>query len=99
MDGTLHIRGEPNTKAIAWLTQRKAEGFTLMLWSMRGEAHARNISNQCGCLELFDHIISKPGYVLDDLGWSWINRTQVVRLGRAKDNRASRGISENADQD
>ena len=80
VDGTLHIRGEPNTKAIAWLHKRKAEGFALMLWSMRGEAHARLISKQIGCVDLFDVIVSKPGYILDDEGWRWIQRTKVMRV-------------------
>ena len=80
VDGTLHICGEPNTRAIEWLKARKAEGFTLMLWSMRGEAHARLISGQMGCADLFDVIVSKPGYILDDEGWGWIRRTQLARI-------------------
>ena len=79
VDGTLHIAGEPNNKAIAWLHERKAEGFRLMLWSMRGEAHARLIAGQMQCLDLFDCIVSKPGFILDDEGWGWIKRTRVVR--------------------
>ena len=81
VDGTLHREGEPNTRLIAWLGDRKAEGFSITLWSARGEQHARNMAELCGCLGLFDHIVSKPGYVVDDLGWSWIKYTEVVRLG------------------
>jgi len=80
VDGTLHIGGNPNTKAIAWLHKRKAEGYTLMLWSMRGEKHARLIAGQMGCADLFDCIVSKPGFILDDEGWGWIKRTRVVRV-------------------
>jgi hydroxymethylpyrimidine pyrophosphatase-like HAD family hydrolase len=85
VDGTLHIKGEPNTKAIAWLHKRKAEGYTLMLWSMRGEKHARLIANQFGCVDLFDYIVSKPGFILDDEGWSWIKRTRVIRVTQGGD--------------
>lgn len=85
VDGTLHIRGEPNTKAIEWLKARKAEGFTLMLWSMRGERHARLISEQMGCAALFDLVVSKPGFILDDEGWGWIKRTRVIRVTQGDD--------------
>lgn len=70
--------------AIAWLRERKSEGFKLMLWSMRGENHARAIASQMGCYELFDVITSKPGFIVDDEGWRWIKRTQVVRVNRVK---------------
>lgn len=80
VDGTLHRAGEPNTRLIAWLIERKSEGFSLTLWSARGEQHARNMAQRCGCVELFDHIVSKPGYVVDDRGWSWIKYTEVVRF-------------------
>jgi len=81
VDGTLHQQGEPNTRLIAWLRARKAEGFSITLWSARGEQHARMMAKRCECVELFDHIVSKPGYVVDDLGWSWIKYTEVVRFG------------------
>lgn len=80
VDGTLHINGVANHRAIAWLNKRKAEGYTLMLWSMRGERHARVVAKQMECAELFDVIVSKPGYILDDEGWRWIQRTRVLRV-------------------
>jgi len=85
VDGTLHVGGRANTKAIAWLHKRKAEGYTLMLWSMRGEKHARLIANQFGCVDLFNCIVSKPGFILDDEGWAWIKRTRVVRVTQGGD--------------
>jgi hypothetical protein len=24
-------------------------------------------------------VLSKPGYIIDDLGWSWIKYTKVIR--------------------
>ena len=51
-----------------------------MLWSMRGEKHARLIATQMQCVDLFDVIVSKPGFILDDEGWRWIARTKVMRL-------------------
>lgn len=34
---------------------------------------------QFGVTELFYVILSKPGYVLDDKGWGWIQYTHVIR--------------------
>ena len=28
---------------------------------------------------IFDHVLSKPGYVLDDKGWTWIKFTRVIK--------------------
>ena len=78
VDGTLSLSGVPNTKLIEWLRERRDEGFTLTLWSARGEAHARNAAELFGVTDLFAAIISKPGYIVDDKGWSWIRFTQVV---------------------
>jgi ribonucleotide monophosphatase NagD (HAD superfamily) len=79
VDGTLHREGEPNARLIEWCRQRKAEGFRLMLWSARGEAHARRMAEACGCADLWHVITSKPGYIVDDLGWRWIQYTRVVK--------------------
>ena len=78
VDGTLHINGLPNTALIAWCRERKEEGYTLILWSGRGEAHARSVAAAFGCAEVFAAILSKPGYVVDDEGWSWIKYTRAL---------------------
>lgn len=79
VDGTLLRRGRVNDSVVAWCVRKKAEGYSLMLWSARGEAHARQAAGLFGLTELFDHIISKPGALLDDKGWAWINFTRVIR--------------------
>lgn len=79
VDGTLHNQNGCNVRLISWLKQQKMAGFDLMLWSSRGELHARNIANRFGVAELFDLICSKPGYVVDDQGWGWIKYTKVIR--------------------
>jgi len=28
---------------------------------------------------IFDHVLSKPGYVLDDKGWTWVKFTRVIK--------------------
>ena len=78
VDGTLLVRGGANVALIDYLRERKAEGFSLTLWSSRGEAHARNAAEVFKCADLFDHILSKPGWVIDDKGWGWIKFTGVI---------------------
>jgi len=79
VDGTLLIGSRPNARLIEWCWQKKNEGFRLMLWSARGKDHAINAARLCGVMDLFDAIESKPGYIVDDLGWSWIKFTKIVR--------------------
>ena len=78
VDGTLHKYGAPNMLAIKWCKEKKDRGFTLILWSMRGEAYARMFANSLGIEDLFSHICSKPGYVLDDKGLSWVKFVTVI---------------------
>ncbi len=79
VDGTLIVGGELNMSLIEWCTRRKSEGFFLILWSARGMTHAVDIAEETGVSALFDVIISKPGYIVDDVGWSWIKFTKVHR--------------------
>ena len=78
VDGTLLIRGEINQKLVDWCKYKKKAGFCLILWSSRGEKHAANIAYKAGLTGVFDTIISKPGYVVDDKGWRWIKYTIVI---------------------
>jgi hydroxymethylpyrimidine pyrophosphatase-like HAD family hydrolase len=79
VDGTLQIQGKPNTRLIEWCKERKAEGFFLMLWSARGQAHATKYAELFGIADVFDLICSKPGYIVDDQGWGWVKYTKVIR--------------------
>jgi hypothetical protein len=82
VDGTLWhpLTGELNIPLVEWCRERRAEGFTPMLWSARGKAHAEAIAEQFSLVQLFDVILSKPGFVLDDQGWNWIVYTRVISL-------------------
>lgn len=77
VDGTLLVRGEINTKLAAWCREKKNAGFYMILWSSRGRKHASNVAESAGITDVFDTIISKPGYVVDDKGWGWIKHTRV----------------------
>ena len=79
VDGTLQHNGNPNNKLIEWCRDRKSENYNLILWSARGEAHARKYAELFNVTEIFDTIISKPSYVVDDQGWGWIKYTKVIR--------------------
>ena len=90
VDGTLQIGGEANARLIEWCRQRKADGFQLILWSARGEAHARRYAEAFAVADLFAVICSKPGYIVDDLGWGWIRHTRVIRsFSDSEDNERS----------
>lgn len=79
VDGTLLINGQLNQELVTWCRKKKAEGFFMMLWSAAGQKHAENASEMAGLNDVFDLILSKPGYVVDDQGWSWVKYTQIVK--------------------
>ena len=80
VDGTLLLEGGGRNEAvIAWLRIQHAAGYKLLLWSGRGEGHARAAAEFCGVTSLFCVILEKPGYILDDHGWNWVRFTGVVR--------------------
>lgn len=78
VDGTLHVDGVLNTRLVAYCEAQKANGYTLNLWSARGKAYAQAFAERFGITHLFDDIISKPGYVIDDQGWAWIKFTKII---------------------
>ena len=79
VDGTLHTNGIANERVIEFCREQKSHGFVLILWSARGKKYAQAAAERFGVTELFDDIISKPGYLLDDQGWGWIKYTRVIR--------------------
>lgn len=82
VDGTLLIGkpAKPNLKLLGFLDVKKSEGFELVLWSTQGKAHAENAARLCGREDLFAHILSKPGYIIDDKGWTWARFTARMRV-------------------
>lgn len=79
VDGTLLKNGQPNSEIITWLRKAQAQGYTLFLWSARGEEHARRSAERCGVTDMFRVILAKPGTILDDAGWGWIRYTRTIR--------------------
>ena len=80
VDGTLDINGDTNKALVTWCMDKKAQGFSLVLWSAQGEAYAKRKAESHKVTDLFDYIISKPGYIVDDKGWHWIKFTKVINL-------------------
>ena len=79
-DGTLFRKeGCLNEGVAAWCRKKKSEGFQMILWSARGREICERAVVAFGLVGVFDHVLSKPGYILDDKGWSWIKYTHVVK--------------------
>jgi hydroxymethylpyrimidine pyrophosphatase-like HAD family hydrolase len=79
VDGTLiNAFGDVNAPVVEFCRCKKAQGFFLILWSARGKRHAEAQAARCGVVELFDAILSKPGLIIDDKGWSWTQYTKRV---------------------
>lgn len=79
VDGTLKVRGGLNADLVEWVKAQRLRGYSMTLWSARGEEYATTFALEHGIAHLFDHICAKPGYVVDDQGWSWVRFTKVVR--------------------
>lgn len=79
VDGTLLQDGRINMAVVEYCREMKAKGWTLMLWSSMGQIHACGVADDAGLADLFDLIISKPGLILDDRGWSWTRYAPVVQ--------------------
>ena len=71
VDGTLLVGGVFNNKLLIHIKSMIDDGCTAFLWSARGEAYARAFAVKYGIEDMFTHILSKPGYAFDDLGWKW----------------------------
>lgn len=84
VDGTLVFQNplRINVKLVAMLKQKKEKGYELVLWSARGEQHARMIAQIGNCEDLFSHIISKPGYIIDDKNWRWTSFVTRLKVPR-----------------
>lgn len=78
VDGTLIIHGEVNEPLVVWIERRFNDGYTLTLWSARGEQYAKEIAEQTKTTHFFKQIISKPSYIVDDQGWKWTRYVNTV---------------------
>ena len=75
VDGTLTKNTD---NVLKWLREQKESGAKLVLWSSAGQDHSRQVAMRYDCVNLFEAILSKPGAIVDDVGWSWIKYTSVI---------------------
>ena len=82
VDGTLLSHdGTINPQVVEWCRHQSEQGLRLMLWSSAGQAHAEDAAARSGIAHLFDTIISKPGFTLDDQGLDSIHWRSPGRWG------------------
>jgi hypothetical protein len=65
---------------VNWCKDVKKQGFYLILWSARGKDHAINALKFAELEGTIDVVIGKPSYIVDDVGWSWIRDTKVLKF-------------------
>lgn len=84
IDGTLFRNNQLDRELVEWIIFKRGQGFVFNLWSARGRDYAEQFASVFGLADLFDAILSKPGHIIDDQGWSWtkyipaINRDQII---------------------
>lgn len=79
VDGTLVTDGRLNQSVAKLAKDKKDQGMDVILWSARGRAYAEAVAKKHGLEDCFTFIVSKPGFIVDDLGWGWIKYTRVIR--------------------
>ncbi len=81
VDDTLIRKGQPNYDMVSMIRDRVADGWDIIVWSMRGRVYAQSAATVCGIADVVV-CVSKPGIIVDDQGLAWLGRVQVVRMGR-----------------
>ena len=84
VDDTLIINGRVNVALVEWIKGKHDDGYYTGLWSSRGRVHAEKAASRAGLSQVFDIIIPKPAYIVDDKGWGWISYTQTIDPKRIK---------------
>ena len=79
IDGTLIIDNKLNINLINWIKKENGN-YTFYLWTSRGKKYADHIADKFKIKDLFDSIISKPGFIVDDKGWKWTHFTKVLKI-------------------
>lgn len=80
VDGTLLINEKINHELVRWARQRYNEGKQLVVWSARGADNAKRAVELCDIADIVSHTLSKPGYVVDDLGHGFTQYMEVIHI-------------------
>lgn len=95
VDGTLIIDDKINYDLVRWARQQAMDGKEIVVWSARGKSNAEYAVDACGISDIVSHAISKPGYVVDDLGNGWTQYMNIIHvndINRSKQKAASKTI-------
>ncbi len=80
VDGTLLVDDVVNHQLVSWARQRHHEGKQIIVWSARGADNARRAVELCKIDDIVSHALSKPGYVVDDLGHRFTQYMEVIHV-------------------
>ncbi len=80
VDGTLLIDDQVNHVLVTWARHEYNKGKQIIVWSARGEANARLAVDVCGMCDIVSHTLSKPGYVVDDLGSGFTQYMDIIHV-------------------
>lgn len=78
VDDTLIINNRVNAALVRWIILKHAEGYVVNVWSMRGEQAAEEAVEQCKLNKVINACLSKPGIIVDDMGWGWTKYTKSI---------------------
>ena len=80
VDGTLIINDRVNKSLVRWSRKQAAAGKQIIVWSARGEENSKRAVEMCGISDIVSHALSKPGYVVDDLGNGWTQYMNIMHV-------------------
>jgi len=80
VDGTLIINDRINHDLVSWARQQSQEGKEIIVWSARGKSNAENAVDRCEIGDIVSHALSKPGYIVDDLGNQWTEYMNIIHV-------------------
>ena len=79
VDGTLIINGRVNQAMVESVNKALADGYQIIVWSMRGRAYAEAAAARVGLTGDDVQCCSKPGVIVDDVGLEWLKGVRVLR--------------------
>jgi hydroxymethylpyrimidine pyrophosphatase-like HAD family hydrolase len=78
VDGTLLTGSTVNPLVVEMVRNYKADGFEIVIWSARGAVYARAAAEKAEIANIADAILTKPGLILDDQGWTWTQYSKAI---------------------
>lgn len=95
VDGTLLLDDRVNHRLVDWARRQHAEGKQIVVWSARGANNAKRAVQLSGIDDIVSYALSKPGYVVDDLGADFTRYMDVIHVNdidRQSQNQQPAGI-------